>query len=382
MRGVAVLGILPVNAAYFAGSWLHAINPTLPPLDVQGGALWAWLVPHVVFEGKFITLFSMLFGVSVFLVGGGEAGEGGDALKRRLAWLAVFGVLHGLLIWSGDVLLFYAAAGAVLAMCRRWSATRLTIAGAALFCVTQALISAQGLALSLLPAQTTLALYHDIWAPSAETLAAQAQAFRGELAAVTRANIDDWLTFLTAGAPLTLPRILGLMMIGIALFKSGFFHGRWSMRAYGVCIAVGAASLAAIALQAIDNARNGFGYLRMYGWGMAVNQALAPLVALGYAAALVLIARARWLDALAAVGRMAFTNYIAQSVIMTTILWGGRGFGLYGSVDRETLMGIVAGVWIGQLLWSPLWLSRFRQGPLEALWRRLTYGAISRATAR
>jgi uncharacterized protein len=71
---------------------------------------------------------------------------------------------------------------------------------------------------------------------------------------------------------------------------------------------------------------------------------------------------------------MAFTNYLTQSIIMTTIFWGGRGFGLFGEVDRPTLMAIVLAVWALQLIWSPLWLSRFSMGPIEWLWRRLSYG--------
>ena len=79
-------------------------------------------------------------------------------------------------------------------------------------------------------------------------------------------------------------------------------------------------------------------------------------------------------NALAHVGQMAFTNYIAQSVIMTVIFYGGRGFGLYGDVSRDMLFAIVAGVWVLQLIWSPPWLSRFKMGPLEWVWRRLSYG--------
>ncbi len=71
---------------------------------------------------------------------------------------------------------------------------------------------------------------------------------------------------------------------------------------------------------------------------------------------------------------MAFTNYIAQSLIMTAIFYGGRGLGLYGEVGRDGLMAIVVGVWLLQLIWSPLWLARFKMGPLEWVWRRLSYG--------
>jgi uncharacterized protein len=78
--------------------------------------------------------------------------------------------------------------------------------------------------------------------------------------------------------------------------------------------------------------------------------------------------------ALAPVGRMAFTNYIAQSLIMTTIFYAGRGLGLYGQLDWPQWSAIVVGVWTLQLIWSPLWLSRFTMGPLEWVWRRLSYG--------
>jgi uncharacterized protein len=81
---------------------------------------------------------------------------------------------------------------------------------------------------------------------------------------------------------------------------------------------------------------------------------------------------------------MAFTNYIAQSLIMTAIFYGGRGFGLWGQVDRPTLWLIVLAVWAVQLIWSPLWLSKFKMGPLEWLWRRLSYArplAMARAAA-
>jgi uncharacterized protein len=71
---------------------------------------------------------------------------------------------------------------------------------------------------------------------------------------------------------------------------------------------------------------------------------------------------------------MAFTNYLTQSVILTTIFWSGRGLGLFGAFDRDELWLFVFGVWALQLVWSPLWLSRFRMGPLEWVWRRLTYG--------
>jgi uncharacterized protein len=99
---------------------------------------------------------------------------------------------------------------------------------------------------------------------------------------------------------------------------------------------------------------------------------------LGYAAVLILALRANGLgligQALSAVGRMAFTNYILQSVIMTSLFWAGRGPTLFAEIDRAGQWLIVAAIWLAQLLWSPLWLRFFQYGPLEWVWRKLSYG--------
>jgi uncharacterized protein len=172
-------------------------------------------------------------------------------------------------------------------------------------------------------------------------------------------------------------RTIGVMMIGLALFKWGFLAGRSQAWVYGVFIVVGLAALGLVAWQALLNFEAGFPFEHMMAGGVAVNTILSPLITLLYASALILLVKANaltWLtNALAAVGRMAFTNYLTQSLIMTTIFWGGRGFGLFGQVDRTTLMYIVPAVWALQLVWSPLWLSNFTMGPFEWVWRRLSY---------
>src|SRR5262249_45070407 len=141
-------------------------------------------------------------------------------------------------------------------------------------------------------------------------------------------------------------------------------------------LTVGAAALAAIGWEAWASWRAHFAFDYMQTHGLA-NAALNPFASLGYASACVLLVKAGVrviIEPLAAVGRMAFSNYIAQSLIMTTIFWSGRGFGLFGELDRPSLMAIVPLVWAAQLLWSTWWLARFRMGPLEWLWRRVSYG--------
>jgi uncharacterized protein len=111
---------------------------------------------------------------------------------------------------------------------------------------------------------------------------------------------------------------------------------------------------------------------------MAPNWFLSPVISLGYASLAILLLKTplRGLLTLTvgSLGRMAFSNYIAQSLIMTTIFWGGRGLGLFGTMNRDEWIPIVLAIWAAQLVWSPLWLAAFRYGPLEWLWRRLSYG--------
>lgn len=115
-------------------------------------------------------------------------------------------------------------------------------------------------------------------------------------------------------------------------------------------------------------------------WGTFIEDLLSPCAALGYMASLILALRyglGRWLSPFAYAGRMAFTNYLTQSLIMTSIFYGGRG-ALMGHVDRPALWAIVVAIWILQLAWSRWWLSRFEMGPLEWLWRWATYGYRTR----
>ena len=203
-----------------------------------------------------------------------------------------------------------------------------------------------------------------------------AAAYRGGAFSSTAENLHKWLAFLWY-LPLVMLRTAGVMMIGMALFKTGFFSGRNSYALYANVAAIGAVALAIVGLQAWINWRLQFDFVHMMGAGSLANTALSPFISLLYASLLIMLVKANALrlvtELLAATGRMAFTNYIAQSVIMTAIFYGGRGFGLWGQIDRPTLWAVVLAVWVVQLIWSPLWLARFKMGPLEWLWRRLSY---------
>ncbi|MDZ4692531.1 DUF418 domain-containing protein [Terricaulis sp.] len=380
-RGFALLGILAVNAAFFAAPWQTSQNPLLAPLDVNEATMWSWLVMHVFFEFKCITLFSMLFGASIFLVGGDKSDKArGGVLTRRLLWLLVFGLIHALLIWYGDILTIYAITGLIVMLARNWKPLTLTIVGSVLYLIAFGLQSMLALVIDFIPpaemanVETQLAA---VFAPPPEELARVQAAYQGGWLSALQENVNTWLTIITSSIFGLGIRTIGVMMIGMALFKWGFLSGRAPVWLYVLMIALGGGALFVIWQQAMLNWEAGFDMIHMVTDGAIANTGLSIFVSIAYASVLILLVKAgvRFLtEPLAAVGRMAFTNYIAQSLIMTTIFWSGRGFGLFGEVDRPTLMGIVGLVWLAQLIWSPIWLSKFQMGPLEWLWRRLSYG--------
>ncbi|WP_453976656.1 DUF418 domain-containing protein [Brevundimonas sp. Marseille-Q4549] len=376
IRGLAVLGILAVNAGGFAATLSAYGSPALWPFaDSGASALSLWIV-DAFFHQKFISLFSMLFGASLFLVGG-ERGdpERGRRLRRRLGWLVPFALIHGLAIWWGDVLLLYAWSGLFVMFARSWRPKTLFTVGLILFVLFSLSQIGGALALQFAPLRVQAEAAAQ-FTPSASQIAqvrADMADAAGSLAGAYRQNLRGWFDLQVPSLFVFVVPTVGLMMIGLGLLKTGFLQGARSVRLYALVIGIGAAALAVVAALAWRDDVAHAGAL----WSAGVEGLLNPLIALGYASVLILAWKAgaaRWLSPLAAAGRMALTNYLAQSLIMTSLFYGGRGLGLMGQVDRPALWIIVLLIWALQLVWSPLWLSRFRMGPAEWVWRSLTYG--------
>lgn len=375
LRGLGVLGILLCNAPDFAvppgvaeavKSWPHGTGPE---------TLGVWFVTQWLFQRKFVTLFSMLFGVSIFLVGGERADkERGAILRKRLSWMVLFGVLHGFAIWYGDVLLSYALAGFAVMFARSWSPKRLLWTGVSIWVVFSLLMTAGAVAMMLGP-------------PSAELSAGEtAQIAKAGLAEIQYSgtflqslvqNAKDRLTLLP-NEPIVFLMTASLMMIGLACFKLGLFTGEARTRTYVILLVIGLLALAGVGFVFFQFIVRGLPRpLSMV--GLTVQMATAPLTTLAYVSLMVFASRSKgfWSaipKALAPVGQMAFTNYLTQSLIMTAIFYGGRGLNLHGEVDRPGLAAITVGIWIVQILWSRWWMGRFEMGPLEWLWRRLYRG--------
>jgi len=364
LRGAAVLGILAVNMGVTAQPVHLVAEPSLTG-PVAPWDLAAWLLVEIFFTGKFVTIFSALFGATLLLVGGeGEDLERNRVLRRRLLWLLLFGLVHGALIWWGDILLSYALFGLIALRFRHRSPRWLLIVGLLLMVTTGAL--------EVIGTLTSLSAQD----PSLAELAEKLARYRGDLALTQASNLENWSngylgSLFTYGFVTT-----GLMLVGMALFKSRVLQGGRSDAFYRWSMVAGGLALAAVAVPNIRYALSGFQADDAYDQAWLVNTFAAPVIALGYLGVVVLACRrqgavARWLGP---VGRMAFSNYIAQSLIMTGLFWGGRGLGLYGRLDEAALLGVVVVVWTVQLVLSGWWLTRFHYGPLEWVWRRLSSG--------
>lgn len=381
LRGVAVLGILVMNIQYFATIPEAYGNPTAYG-DLAGASFWIWFVEHVFADEKFMTIFSMLFGAGIFIMTSHveAAGKASRPLHyRRMAWLIVFGCMHAYLIWSGDILFTYGVCGMLAYLFRKMSPKRLLVIGLGLIAVA---VIFDALFYYVVHHQQTAAEYQatreDIWAPSAEAVQKTIAAFRGNWLDQMKARIRDSVQMQTGVLiAYSLWRVTGAMLWGMALFKLGVFSAALPRSFYWKLVAVALfIGVPVICFGTSLDVAHGWSFDFSFFIGSQFNYWASLLVALGWVGAVMLAFKTAWLNPvtrrLAAAGRMAFSNYILETLICTTIFYG-HGFGLYGKVDRALQLPIVFGVWAVILIVSPIWFRHFYFGPLEWLWRSLTY---------
>jgi len=381
LRGFALLGILAVNAMAFAWPFDMMLAPNSAPYLVDGAlspadARAQWWV-DVFFADKMRTLFTLLFGVSIFLVGGERSDRArGALLQRRLLWLGAIGLIHGLVFWFGDILLLYALSGLVMLLLRSWSAKKLLWVGGGVTLAYALIQAGIGIAMTHLPAEISAEMNSNPFGTTAEDVIQTVAAATSGPFGWWLNNAKSWLLSSLFVLPVAPFAAVPLMMIGLGLYKIGFLSGRSPVWVYLGFIALAAANLVMLGQAQAQELARPLAEEVTGGWAEAWS-AFAPLVAIGYASVLILLTT-RGLGVVtrvfAPVGRMAFTNYLAQTLIMTTLFYlpiGPRG---YGEVTPAGLWSIVGAVWLVQLIWSPLWLARFQMGPLEWVWRCLTYG--------
>lgn len=366
VRGVAILGILLLNISAFGLPKAAYLNPAWSGSASLSDA-WTWALLDLLAQVKFLTLFALLFGAGLQLL----LPRGKRWIQSRLTLLALLGFIHGLFFWDGDILLAYALVGLV-----SWRMVREAHHVKSLF-NTGVVLYLTGIAVLVLLGLISGTAANRSWAPDAANLQyEQYWKLHGGMEAVS--NRADMLSdnLLALGAQYGW-QLAGMMLMGAALMRSGWLKGQFSLRHYRRTGALLVAAGMAVNLPAIFAQW----YLAWdYRWCAFLLQAprelSAPLQAIGYTALAwgywPQLCRFRLVGAIACVGRMALTNYLLQTLICTTLFYH---LGLFMRFDRLQLLAFVPPIWAVNLLVSSLWLRRFRQGPVEWLWRQLTLRA-------
>ena len=383
LRGFALCGILFVNIMWFkAPGGFPGIGYEETPLNRAAVA-----AVTILAQGKFFTLFSFLFGwgfATQFLRAEARGATAGFAplFLRRLLILGLIGAVHAVLLSEGDFLLLYALVGLLLLPLRstrpeillRWAKWILALLAAVWLLMFGALALGRA------------------FPDGAEEIAASdrelEESFRSEGQATTAAYLDRapvrvvakrienygrnaWILLLLG------PVVLAMFLLGVAAGRNGLLHRASEhqvllrrIRNWGLVIGLPLALLCAAGLDRLPTL-SALVCLQL-------NSVLAgPLLALAYCASITRLWQRphwqRWLRPLAPLGRMALTNYLLQSLI-ANVLFYGYGLGLARRVSPSLALLIVLAILAGQLVISGWWLRRYRFGPVEWLWRALTYG--------
>jgi uncharacterized protein len=379
LRGFALLGILAMNIRGMAAPFSAYMYP-YALFDYAGASRAAYIFTSVVFDLKMMGLFSMLFGAGALLYAAKptETGRPPRALWfRRMFWLLVIGLVHAYLIWDGDILVPYALCGILLLWWVRRRSARVLMAGAVLMLLIGAWLTiGHGRAWEAM-SEADRALEAETWMPTREQATQQLARMSGSYTDV----VAHRAPFVLMGETLIFAlfffwRCGGMMLLGMALLKWGFLDGRRPVREYAaiaatlIPIGLALAWYGTVALERVHFDMPGRTSADLW------NYAGAVLASVGYAALLILVVKRGVLGtvrrSLAAVGQMAFSNYLFQSVI-TAVIFLGWGLGFLGKVDYAQQLLVVVAIWTFQLVVSPLWLARYRFGPAEWLWRSLTY---------
>lgn len=386
IRGVAVMGIFSVNVIAFAMIESAYFNPAAYG-GHTGANLAVWAANMVVVDGKMRTLFSMLFGASTLLVierAERSGGAGWWTHCRRMIVLLGFGLIHYYFIWFGDILTLYAISGLIAFLFRPMPPEKLAALGAALLLGSMILfglfLHGQYVADIAAHAPDASAKAISEWNdglgglyPSAADVATDKALHLGSYANFVGYNLAHWQGIFGDTLPFLMDTV-GLMLLGMAGFKSGFLTGEWANSSYRrlavPALALGALSGLATVVYDISSHFYSVGLMSAF---VVAETPFITIMAVGYAALIILLSRRNGAltQRIAAAGRCAFSNYLGTSIVANLIFYGW-GLGLYGSVSRWQAWLLAPVLWTVMLLWSKPWLDRFHYGPFEWAWRSLS----------
>ncbi|MCL4220442.1 MAG: DUF418 domain-containing protein [Phycisphaerales bacterium] len=403
VRGFAMLGILGPNIVSYAWPSAAMTNPAAmgdTPWNEAGHA-----ITGIFFLGKMMALFAMLFGAGVIVYGRkfehapncrrcgadlagqdsglpclhcgqtdprrGRLSDGAGLWYRRIGFLLVFGILHGVFLWYGDILTWYALA-ALLAV---WWVRRLSPGVQISVGIALHLVSTLFLLGFTAFGMLAVAQGHMSQDQLMGSQAAELQGYTGTYLDGLLVRLPTLALFWLVLGPMFTPGITGLMMLGMGLLRTGVLSGKRSNRFYAVTAVLGLVGGLGVTIAGFYGLE-----ARWPGYGGFIWQSCAQFVgipiSLGYMAVLILMLRSGsfgfLMHPLAAVGRMALSNYLLQTILCTTFFYG-YGFGYFARITYPGLFLVMLAVWGVNIAFSLVWMRYFRFGPAEWLWRSLTY---------
>ncbi len=408
LRGVALLGILLMNIPVFA---LPEYFSEAFKSDPGNPNFWALAFTTILFEGKMRALFGMVFGAGVLLFALKKEQVGRPVhglFYRRMFWLVFFGALHAhLLLWFGDILFLYGVCGMLVYLFRNVKPVYLVmfvpvvalfdfgagtlfyrnIRSARLAYVEASSVQSRGQ--SLTDVQTNaIAAWREIektLIPNRDDVEENTREMKSGYGTVASRVRPLSLKYETTLLPFAVFDSLALMLLGVGLYKWGFLTGGWSLRNYRKVAMIGYGIGLPLVTYSyyygvvhFPTVEEGLSHLEAtpINWIGLIYPFQRILLVLAHISVLILIYKLPMLQRLfrrlEAVGQMAFTNYIMHTVICTLVFYG-YGLNLFADLQYYQLLLVAAAIWLIQLIISPLWLRAFNFGPLEWLWRALTY---------
>ena len=375
LRAFALLGIFVMNLPGMGESWYHVTK------EVERWPSWydvsAVALRTALFDGKFNSLFTLLFGIGFTIQLERLTARGGGWIiyARRLVALLGFGVIHMFLIWTGDVLHMYAVLGTLLLLCRRFSDRFLIWAIVGLMALPVAMTTVDYATYTPQEANRDrsemTALHDGSLRAYRDGAYVDAVSFRVHEAVADYSDPDIYL-FVTS---LFVTMLLGMYVGRRRYVQMAARHRAALQRTLGWGLGLGLT--ASCTMTATAYLSKPFEASWLWIVGSAAYTVQRPALMLAYAAGIVLLTlHPRWgsrLAALQPMGRMPLTNYLAQSIVGTLFFYG-YGFGFYEQVGPAATMGLAVAFFTVQCLYSRWWFERFQFGPVEALWRVLTYG--------
>ena len=410
LRGFSLMGILLMNITDFAYGFKNYAFPLSTVKPVFSGPHWkvntaVWFLRWILAEGKMRAMFSMLFGAGVILLTQraeqrGAGSRVADIFTRRNMWLVLFGMLHGYLIWSGDILFYYGLAALLFLFPFRNVRVKRLLWVAGIILVIHCLLSAGQYASeshtrnAAAKANAKLAQHQTLtesevgdlknWSDTQDRWRMSDKSRYADIAAMQHGywkaqghNAREVLQGELKGAYFDFGDWVGMMLLGMALYKNGFLTGKSSMKTYAWTAAIGlGVSWSVVGIGAWKSWVGHFDLFQTTRWMLLPYDLGRVAGALGNAGLLLMIVKAgalQWLTRrVAAVGQMALSNYLLTSITMMLVFaWGPWHW--YGYVEYYKIYYAVAAMWIFNMTFSSIWLRYFEFGPMEWVWRSLTY---------